>query len=365
MEKKERNISIDILRILSMLAIVIFHAQSKTEILSSYGAGKSGWLSHWGLQSLCYVAVNCYVLISGYFLSNENTKFNIKKILNIWFAVEFWSIVLFVMSSIYIGEFSFHSFLIALFPVTFREYWFVTVYIALYILAPYINKLINNLDKKQYKKLLLTVLILFSIWPTLTPYSGEDGVIGINGIGGTNLIWFMTVYIIAGYIRKFYDPEINKPIKYLIGYIVSIVIMLIFQAAMSVVDIMFGSGGNYGTWMMNYASIVNIFASVMIFTFFVCCKLKVSNNVKKIILFLSKGTFGVYLIHEHPLVRPILWNPVKNSNVSSFVGLKYLVCILTIAISVFIVCCILENIRLWIFNNVKNVCTRSRKYSMR
>lgn len=48
------------------------------------------------LHSFSIVAVNCFVLITGYFLCTA--EFNYKKILNLWIQVEVYSIGIYLMS---------------------------------------------------------------------------------------------------------------------------------------------------------------------------------------------------------------------------------------------------------------------------
>lgn len=48
--------------------------------------------------------------------------------------------------------------LINFFPVFLRNYWFVTVYIVLLILSPFLNKLINSLSQKQYMYLIEEIM---------------------------------------------------------------------------------------------------------------------------------------------------------------------------------------------------------------
>ena len=83
-EKKPRQLNYEILRILAMLMIVSLHYFSKGGLLSSpisnpiSATGYTVWL----LEAFCLVAVNVYVLISGYFGVGEgNTPLDGRKIL--------------------------------------------------------------------------------------------------------------------------------------------------------------------------------------------------------------------------------------------------------------------------------------------
>lgn len=68
LEIKERNYGIDLLRIVTMFMIVNLHVYWYGEILWS---NKLYFFSVkynivWLLEIICYVAVNCYALISGF-----------------------------------------------------------------------------------------------------------------------------------------------------------------------------------------------------------------------------------------------------------------------------------------------------------
>lgn len=94
------------------------------------------------------------------------------------------------------GIYSSAQILNAFLPVSTRQYWFMTDYIILYILSPFINIGLQNLDQKQFKKLLLILLILFSIWDI---FPGQQT--GVQR--GYSLYWLIVVYSIGAYIRLY------------------------------------------------------------------------------------------------------------------------------------------------------------------
>ncbi len=66
MKKRERNY--EILRILAMLMIVCLHYLSKGGALAApTGKLAATGYTAWFIEAFCVVAVNVYVLISGYF----------------------------------------------------------------------------------------------------------------------------------------------------------------------------------------------------------------------------------------------------------------------------------------------------------
>ena len=73
--KKDKNISYEILRVVSMLMVITLHYLVKGGLLreSLVGASASEGV-FWFLEAACLCCVNVYVLISGYFLTESNFK---------------------------------------------------------------------------------------------------------------------------------------------------------------------------------------------------------------------------------------------------------------------------------------------------
>ena len=152
-----------------------------------------------------------------YIRSLSNFKF--KKLLNIWIEVLFYSLIIY-STLIFTNkiEFGYKALLKSFFPILLRNYWFVSVYVILYILSPFINKLIHSLNKKQYSYLVLIVFIFFSLWSTIIPPANT-----INYGGSYSISWFICLYLIAGYLKRFYsDKKIKKSICLCVYFIASL-----------------------------------------------------------------------------------------------------------------------------------------------
>ena len=353
-EKKERNYSIELLRVIAMFGIVLLHVQTKTGWLAQQSIGQSGWIGSWGIHAWCISSVNVYVLISGYFM--PSSRRSVKKVFFLWGSAVTWGVSIFIFNYFIVRDgVSMRNLLNALIPISSRQYWFLTVYVGLYLLSPYLDMLLNKLSKKQYQGMILISITLFSILPTFIPLAGEDGTVGINGIGGTNIIWFIVLYAISGYIRRYIDAQAIRKYRYLLltMNLTGTLAMLFFQLAMEICQKTFGFGQSYGTWFFNYASIFNLIASIGVFGFFLSFDLKIKNiGIKKLLMFLARGTFAVYLIHENALMRPLLWEFVRVINKSYLMGINYTIKILLIAVCVFAVCCVLEYVRKIAVNEV-------------
>lgn len=104
-----------------------------------------------------------------------------KKVFVLWASAFTWGLIVAVIDWVNNGFWITPDYLIGLiFPISTRKYWFLTVYVALYLLAPFINRLIDVLSQKQHQSLIAVSIVLFSILPSVLPYGGEDGIVGVN-----------------------------------------------------------------------------------------------------------------------------------------------------------------------------------------
>ena len=320
MKEKNRNSNIELLRIVSMILIILHHftwysdintINIKIDILKNI------------LVSGSQIAINCFILITGYFLINS--EFKIKKLLKIVLETVFYSIIIFVIFCIFDAHnFSWDRLQMNFLPITHKLYWFFTNYIILYCLFPFINIMLKQLSKKQFKILLFVLIGIFSIIPTIISSSSIY----------SELAWFITVYCIGAYIRLngnkyFKNLKLNLCI-FIIGYVIVISSIILFSIYKIMPIQRFGQ--------LNKLPIVII--SINLFLIFL--NIKVMNN--KIINTISQCTFGVYLIHEHYLMREFLWKYLFNaSRITS--SLKLIMYAVAVTFIVYIVCTMIDVIR--------------------
>ena len=91
------------------------------------------------------------------------------------------------------------SLLRALLPLTSNGYWFASAYFLMYLSVPVLNAVVQSLDRRQYKTLLLVALLLQSVWGTLFYWATDETFVN----NGYSFIWFYTLYFIAAYFRKY------------------------------------------------------------------------------------------------------------------------------------------------------------------
>lgn len=351
----ERNYGVDLLRILSMLMVVILHVLIHGGVIDGCVKFSAKYYSASFLEISAYCAVNVFAMISGYVLVCKNVQY--KKIISLWGTVLFYSagILLLFKFIPFFGlaqNISKKDLLNSFFPVITERYWYFTKYVGMFFFIPFINKLLNSLEKKEYELLCLIIMILFSIFPLIRLNDYDPFLI----YSGFSTVWLTCMYIIGGFIKK-YPPAISKK-KCILLFFVS-VFCTWFSKLMShiIAKAVFGKNDYELDLFTKYTSIFIIFSGIAIFMLF--SQLKIENfKVKKIILLLSKLSFSVYLIHEHWLVRASFikdrFNFLAEENI-----LVLPIKVICYAILIFSFCILIDFFRYFIFTAIKSFYRRN------
>ena len=346
MTKAKKQTNFEMLRILSMIFIITLHILSHTEVLNNCKNLTTKYYILWIINSIALTGVNIYVLISGYFLIES--KFKISKVIKIWSEVLFYSVSIYIALNLFgIIEFNIKEAIRAFMPILSKQYWFATVYILMYILSPYMNKLINNMSKKENKIFMILIVILCCIINVVAnPLTGGQ----VKILGG-NIITFLMLYIIAANIRK-YDYKINTK-KGILLFIITIACICLSKFIPTYLYenvIQNGLLEKIAILMYNYSSIGYVVASVLIFLIFKNINIK-NKNINKFILMFSGLTFGVYLIHDNNFIRAILWKNIFGE--LKFRNLATTLLIVLIAVPIiFIVSASIEYLRVKLFEKL-------------
>lgn len=201
MKKITRNSNHELLRLIAMYMIVFIHANM---YLGSFCSGNIGVFFNGFVNGICNIGVSCFALISGYY----GIKFNIRKLVKmecmmISFSLLETMILYVVMPEQLQGAALLEQLVKSFLPFITRKYWFYSCYVCLFLLSGYIQKLIDCLRQKEFKKLLILLILLFSVLPTFFYFE----IIPDNGKG---LVQMIMVYMIGRYIRLYQDVKLPK-----------------------------------------------------------------------------------------------------------------------------------------------------------
>ena len=285
---KKRDMNFELLRIICMILIVASHCIMHSEIMKKVNLYTGNYYFLEFLIAFSKISVNLYILITGYYM--VKSKFKTKKLISIWGITFFYSFCTLLICELIGQRVGKKVIIMNLLPFISGRYWFVTTYIGLYLLIPFINKLINNITKKQYELLVLVLFFMLVIAKTI--FSSVNYLLPNSG---DNLFWFCYLYIIVAYIRLYYDKKINKNFYLMIGFLASFI-----NFAVRLIGIKF-LGRGFGE-LLYFSTIFIFIATITFFLYFKELKIrgKIINNI---IGKIASATFGVYLIHDNFLTK--------------------------------------------------------------
>lgn len=338
MEKSDRNYGIDLLKVLLAIMVITIHinANGTGQVLIQATETPWKWIAM-VVTILCYPAVNTYILITGYYSydTHKNVKTVIKSLSLLWLSAVFFSLIGYLTSVIvFNGQFQLIELIKRFFPILRGVWWFYTVYFALMLLSPYINKMIDNLSEVDHKILLAILIVMQSVLPIFVDWKGQ---LGTNY--GYSLIWFITLYISGAYLRKgstLLDEK--KKVKFGgIVYLTSSMIICILPKILYCVGIQ--------TTFAMYNSLFVYIQSISLFTMF--SNLRILNCMKKIVARLSSLALASYLLHCQEDIEKIIWNGVHPASYANGIEIVYIS--FAIIIVVLFISMVLEFLR-------KNIC---------
>ena len=327
----------ELLRIVLMIGIVFGHGFRWGGVQDHLTASSGLYFIVRLLDVICIPAVNCFVMLSGYFL--VDARFKISRILKLVLQIIFYSVVLYlVLAVLGLVPLSLKTLVLSFIPVISNRYWFATNYVALYLLCPFINRLLRGLDKRQYQVLLGVELFLFSL------VSMIPGISGFNSLGGNSLIWFVVLYTLGGYLKR--NPSKMPVSRLILCYAGTVLFMFLLSESVMWAATFYSGQRQAGSRITGYTSILCVLTSVLLFRIFE--GLNVGEKAGRIINRISPYCFGVYLIHEHPYVRDVLWNAIGLGRMADRWWLP--LGMIAEAILVFAACCVIEFLRSKLFS---------------
>ena len=319
---KIRCSNFELLRILCMLLIICGHIIMVHKYKQIYDAS---WYINQIIQPFCAVAVNTFVLISGYF----GVRLKFRKLLSMNNMVSFYSLIfLILVVCLGIHPITISKDWMQFFPVITKQYWFITVYFTLCLLSPALNILVEYLEKKQYERLLLTCFLCFVILPTVGFITNFESITSDSGFGIVN---FCFLYLLGRYLHIYYSKKISS-YWYLLGYIFSMSLCSLFQILYSKI-----LGFSFNA-LISYDTIFVFVGAVCLFLFF--SELKFSSRYINI---LSANCLAVYVIHLHPLFYEYFFANVIG--VEKYVGMQYILLLIIAPCLIYLACIMIDKFR--------------------
>jgi surface polysaccharide O-acyltransferase-like enzyme len=285
--------------------------------------------------------VPIFVMISGVFHLRPNKegisfsdemKIIFKKILRLICAIIFWGILyngINILGKYFIKKelFTIHDLIkipgVIILGPAWYHLWFLYMLIGLYLLTPIFRCFIKNSSREHKEYFLILFFIIGTCFPlinlflnNISFFKGHEiflPVVELTGYIG---------YYIAGYYFATY--ELKNKVKTIIN--ISAIVSLLFTIIVtSLVSIYKNEpvGALYG-----YLLPTTMFIAYALFVFFKenYVKIKISQKMERVIIKISKDTFGIYLIHALIIqifgvigINTLIINPILSIPVISIV----------------------------------------------
>lgn len=334
-QKSTRNLGIELFRVVSMLMIVLLHVLGRGGIYSYAEHLSTNYKIAWFLETAAFCSVNCYALISGYV--NLKSSFKFRKIIYLWLEVFFITVSTTSIFSIFGNTpVTKEQWIIALFPLTRKEYWYFNAYVLLFFFIPILNKGITSLTKRQH----LTIMISMFFLSSVLPFIGDKELFSLGG--GYSCIWLMILYVFGAYFRLYGIPKFAKPILCIVSFFLFTFIAWWQKIGLEIADPDAERAGD----LISYTSPCMVIMAISLLLLFAQIKIK-TNFGKFAVSWLGKSSFGVFLVHVGTMVWGVIgghFSKYANSPVP-----KMLLVIFLATFSIYIICSAYSIIRILIF----------------
>lgn len=329
-EKKHRDSNLELFRILTMLLIIAHHYVVNSGLTNPEGPVFENLLSFDSLFLLILgawgkIGINCFVLITGYFMIKS--EISIRKFLKLFLEFMFYKIIIgliFIISGY--QSFELKKFIKIIIPILSVDQNFTGCYILFFLFIPFLNILIKNLDEKKHKYLLVMCFITYIFFGTF------------HRVSMNYVSWFMVLYVISSYLRMYPKKWMENNVFCGIMFILTILMSSLSVLVSTLLNVKLGKPSPF-YFVVDSNAFLAVITGLFSFLFFKNLKIKHNRFINAV----ASTTFGILLIHANSdTMRQWLWQD-KLDNVGHYGNSIYAI---VSVICVFIVCSIIDYIRI-------------------
>ena len=332
-----RNSNAELLRLVCMFFIVFHHILvhgAYPELLEGGAAiATTNAKIALFLNGLFFPAVNIFILISGYY----GIKPTVRKFFNLYTVCAFYGLLNYFARIITTGQHIGLSLIKeTFFPFAHSSYWFIPCYIALFCMAPLLNKFIQESSKKEFS-ITIILLTFANVW--LGYLGGESG---INA--GYCAMQMVYMYVIGGYIRKFVNIQELRSKRWIL-----ISTYVLFGALWAISGLVQTKRD-----LFTYNHPFNILGAISFFLFTMTYRFK-----SRAVNWLSASALAVYMIQSATAAGAFLY-PKMRLSLDTYGGVSFLI-FATLALTITLSCCLFDKIRVLIMKPVWVIYSKTEK----
>lgn len=288
-------------------------------------------------------AINVFILITGYFMCRQQFKWRKVVFLALEIVLYRWLIYGIFLSSGY-ESFNLKEFIKTVLVLPYDFGWgFSSSFVGLYVLVPFINKLLSTLEKKELEKLICVLLVLFTGFSTFL-FNTSFEYIG----------WYVTVYLIGSYLRLY---EMNwMSSRRITGLLCACSLAFSWLSVICIRFVAEKMNRNlpYYYFVADSNKVLAIETAISLFLLFKNINIGSNRLINKF----AASTFGVLMIHgSSDTMRRWLWQDVcKNS--FAFPKNNFIFHAVFCTLAVYIVCVSIDMVRKFFTDRILSIFSK-------
>lgn len=274
-----RQSNVELLRIVATFLILTVHADffsigaPTVEDMDSQPIESCGQLL---FQALSVVAVNVFVLISGWF----GIRTTLSGVLKLLFQCTFFGALMYAVA-VALGKASLSGGGL-LSVVISNNNWFVVGYIGLMVLAPMLNAFVAAASRRQFELVLIAFFVFQTVYGTFVP-------LGNPIVKGYSTFSFIGLYLLARYINIYKSNICNRGGYCVALYagcaILNVLLYIATKRWLPQLEMLFG--------VNSYINPLNIIGACGLTFAFVGMKMPFNRMIN----FISASAFAAFLLH--------------------------------------------------------------------
>ena len=296
---KKRELYSDILKIISIFLVVLIHVFATYRGEYFYTNGKYYFILTFA-DSFTRIAVPMFFMITGTFMLSKKTerysdylKKRIPRLLIPFFLI---SIVYYIYERNKTGDpKGIIDFILVFFNHGAKyHFWYMYAIIPIYLIIPYLQVLVQNLDRKKLLNLIILLFILSNTFNTISLLTGRYGYGVLRVFTLPSLFSYINYLFLGYYLYKYCESNSKK--KNVILFVLSIACI----GLMPIADHYFVNGSRNDE-MLIATSILPIIPSIFSYIFIRDCfkNKKVTDRVSNVISTISSCVMYIYMIHVY------------------------------------------------------------------
>lgn len=292
---KSRESNIELLRILAALGVIVLHYNDSTGGAALTYVDRGSLNYYWLLlaESIFICAVDLFMIIAGYFMSTSTHRDLWKPVQLIAQVMVLGAVKYIVAQGLASQTYSIKEMAWSALPANY----FVMLYIAVYLVSPYINLLFDKISDQHVDKFMMLIMLVFSFWPMASDILGEIvgyDIMGLNSISmygtqkGFSVVNFILCYCVGAYVRRHKDKWHRLTVS---RCLVALIFMIALTTLWAVAHDFIGKADWRSAWEYCNPAVICIAATA----FLLFSKLQIGYS--RVINVMAKGSFTVYLMH--------------------------------------------------------------------